>query len=532
MGFRPPTGVLGAELFYWREDSENHSLLTIAGPLSAHAVGAEKLDVTLALFDVHGDFITSWREEVRAESALFVDSRDVIAKVRRACTEGALVVYVHAPSPAAKYAEHYARSYAMADWFSEAGDLVSLHTDQSVIEKSSSIELTEIVFEETASQRTKLVVVNGPEEQPADALRVTIRSALGEERAASYAHAMRPFSVHSIVLGAIAPGLAEFCQGREATLTGTFAARGIFTRPYVFTESDGRSCGYHGGNRYPEMGSIPRLFHRTFPYSEARGPVPTELVVVSGQREMNPAYAVHRPGLTTRVHLFQSHGDCDDDFAVDASLYDTRGERVAHRERWRVAPRRGVATGDIAELLPRGRDAFEGHVALRFAQDDKARYPRRVQALVEYRTPVSVARSMLWSDRWNAADRVREKTTTRAVYRVFMSERRMTTLAITNPGVGEDYDYEAPYVVRLRSARGEELVHAGTLPPHATHVARIDQLFPRRFDDELGTVIVESAFDLASMQLTTDHRSGVVAAEHLMAIPDRKDGRLITVCGA
>jgi len=528
--FTPPEDALGAELVWWREDGDRHTLLTIVGPLFADPIGAPGVTLTFALHDVDGRFVTSWQRELGADETLFVDSREKNADIPSGLSEGALVVWVTPTQERPARADRYSRLYAMVDWFSDRGELVSLHTDQSVVSDSQPVELTETVFLETASTRTSLVYVNGPEEQPPAALHLVLRNRRGEERAFDYPRAMAPFSVHAIALREHVDDLVELCGGVEATVTGRFAARRLYMRPYVMTEGAIVS-GYHGGNRYPRMPGIPRLVHRTFPYAEVRDSVPPELMLVTGQKEMNPAYATHGPSLTTRLHLFQSHGDLEEDFFVDASLHDMTGRLVAHRERWAVAPRRGATTCDIADLL--GGQPFEGHVALRFSDDKtKQAYPCRLQALMEYRTDVSVARTMLWSDRWNAADRVQAQRPYRALFRVFSRGPRMSTLAVTNPSVAADYDRSAPYVIRLRTRGGQELIHRGILGPHATVRAAIDELFPDRSEDELALAIVESPFDLASMHLTKDSRSGVVAAEHLMAVPERVGDVVLSPCGA
>ncbi len=528
MTFSPPDNALGAELLWWREDGNRHTLVTIAGPLLAPRMAARGVVLTFALHDVEGRFVTSWSHDLGAEETLHVDSRSVSSDLARGVAEGALVVWVTPLGERPAFAEEYSRALTMVDWFSEQGELVTLHADQSVVLASRPVELTEIVFLETSSTRTSLVIVNGPEEQPPDALRIMLRNSRGDERAADYRHAMAPFSVHAIALGELTPELVEFCGGVEATLTGAFAARGVFTRPYVMTEG-ALVSGYHGGNRYPGA-PIPRLVHRVFPYAEAAASIPHELMLVTGQKEMNPAYATHGPSLRTRLHLFQSHGDLEEDFFVDARLHDLRGRLIVHRERWAIAPRRGATTCDVAELT--GDQPFEGHLALSFSDDErKEHYPRRVQALLEYRTEVSVARTMLWSDRWNAVDRPHGAPPYRALFRVFARGPRTSTLAVTNPSVALDYDRTAPYVIRLTSARGDELVHSGTLAPHATMRATIGELFPA-FAGELAVATVESAFDLASMHLTIDTRSGVVAAEHLMAIAERVDGVVRRPCGA
>src|ERR1700686_3373104 len=64
--------------------------------------------------------------------------------------------------------------------------------------------------------------------------------------------------------------------------------------------------------------------------------------------------------------------------------------------------------GDIVDLLPDPNVPFVGHIALNFSADAKPMFPRRLQALLEYRTPVSAARVMAWSDVWNGRHKVRE----------------------------------------------------------------------------------------------------------------------------
>jgi hypothetical protein len=530
----PPDDALGAELVWWREDGDRHTLLTIHGPLFADVIGAERVGLTLVLHDVNGKPVTSWQHELGRGETLFFDSRTKASELPPGLTEGVLVVWVGTPLVPSKKdldrARHYERAMSMVDWFSDRGELVSLHADQSIVSKPRSLELTEMVFLETPRTRTFLVIINGREEQKSGALRLVLRNRRGDEREIRYPRVMAPFSVHEIMLGELVEDLASFCDGVEATVSGSFEARGIFTRPYVMTEGEITS-GYHGGDRYV-VRSIPRLVHRVFPFAEANDSIPREVMLVTSQKEMNPAYAVHGRSLTTRVHLFQSHGDLDGDFFVDLRLYDTDGRLVVHRERWTVAPRRGVSSHDLAEVLPCG-GTFEGHLALSFSDDsEKQAFPHHLQALLEYRTGISVARTMLWSDRWNPPDRVGKQRVYRAAFRVFARGDRMSTLAITNPSVAPDYPCTAPYAVRLVNARGEELVHHGELAPHATRVATIAELFPDRFDDEVSMAVVESPFDLASMHLTTDVRSGAVAAEHLLAIFECVDAGIVAPCGA
>ena len=518
---------VSAELVYFREDGRRHTLLTIAGPLFMPMLGYASVKLHVAVHDRAGQKVGAVDHVLDADGAVFIDSRELARAVPGLPEEGALVVWVTPTSRLPDQARaDYSGAGSMVDWFSDDGQLASLHSDQTLRQGTKPIEWTEVVFREEPGSPTSLVIVNGPERQPERGLELVVRNVDGAERAATYDDAMAPFAVHRVVLGDVFPELTTFCRGAEASLRGRFGAKGIFTRPYVMTEGQLISA-YHGGDRY-HMAPIPRALHRTFPSADATA-VPREVLVTVGQKEMNPAYAVHGPGLTTRLHLFQSHGAIDDDFPIDVTAYDRDGRVVAHRDRWAVAPRHGATTVDVAELV--GGARFEGHLALRFSDRPVEAFPRRLQALLEYRTPVSVARMMLWSDRWNAPDRLSARVPHRALYRVFPPGPLTTTLAISNASVSADYDREASYTIRLWTD-GDVWAVEGTLPPHGTRVASIDELFPDRPAGVHALAIVESDFDLASMQLTRDARSGVVSAEHLMAVIAVEDGRQVLPAGA
>ena len=116
--------------------------------------------------------------------------------------------------------------------------------------------------------------------------------------------------------------------------------------------------GYHGGNRYQWSG-LPGFLYKAL-----------------GRGEVNPMVAIHSKELTTTVNLLNSHGDIEDDFWVDARLYDESGSVVADRKRWLLARRNALSRGEIAELLDSDRP-FVGHVALCFTDERKPVYPRR-----------------------------------------------------------------------------------------------------------------------------------------------------------
>lgn len=525
MGFAPPAGALGADLLYWVEDGAQHTLVTFAGALFLPWLGAPRGALDLCLFDAGGALVRRWREELTADGAVVVDSR-ALARAGPVPAEGLLAAFVTVPGEAPETTRHL-RCGAMIDWLSDEGDVACLHSDQSVLDRGDEpLELTEIVVDPAREPDAELVVLGGLEAQPGG-VALTLRGARGERRAADE-RTIPPLSVRRVRLADLAPDLAAL--GPDVSCEGRLAGRGLFTRPYVLSRAGLRVLGgYHGGDR-SAFSAIPARVHRAIPYAEAAG-APPELLLAAGQRETNPGYAVVREGLETRVHLFQSHGDVEEDFAVDAWLFDRSGALVAERRRWLEAPRRGARSADVAELT--GGRPFEGHLSLAFSDDPHARFPRRLQALFEHRAPRSVARAMLWSDRWNTPWRLAvQGRVHRAAYRVFLRGPRESVLAITNPGAGPDYDRAAPWRARLRGLGGEERVSEGTLAPNATWVGALAELFPERPEGELGLLTVESPFDLASFQLVRDVRSGAIAAEHLLAICERDGERDEIPCGA
>ena len=219
-----------------------------------------------------------------------------------------------------------------------------------------------------------------------------------------------------------------------------------------------------------------------------------------GRGEVNPMVAIHSDELTTTVNLLNSHGDLEDDFWVDARLYDRAGREVANRPRWLLA-RRGGSRGATSRNCSAAEPPFTGHIALNFSDDDKRFYPRRLQALLEYRTPVGAARVMAWSDIWNARPVVRKVrdqlagvydvtslyaedylgvsgVTYRCHYRVWCRPPVRVIHRGDQLRLREQYDETVSYVVRLFNAAETRSRSRADLGPHATDYERIDRLFP------------------------------------------------------
>jgi hypothetical protein len=297
----------------------------------------------------------------------------------------------------------------------------------------------------------------------------------------------------------------------------------------VFTEGE-RFGAYHGGNRY-HWRALPAFAYRFL-----------------GDGEINPIAAIHRPDLTTFVNVLHSHGDLEPDFWIDARLWDSAGRLVAERPRWLQARRRQLSRGAVSDLLPDARQPFTGHIALTFSPCDAPEYPRRLQALLEYQSAGSISHVMAWSDDWNSG--IRRNRLRRAAeaagagsgepqfasyYRVWARPGLTTHLSISNPG-HPGYAACAPYVVRLRNTRGAEIAAAGRLDPQASSLPSVHDLFPsaRAFlaPAGVGVVVVESPFDLATIQLTRSAASGSWAVEHLMSIFTPINDRLFLPAGA
>lgn len=533
-----PDDALGGDLIWWRESRSCHTAVTFwGGDTDLYMLGPgapREADLLFRLHDPSGKVYTTWTQRIAPGICVTVDSRDHPGLLK----EGVLAIFPTV-NPGETYASRkYRRFYSMVDWYSDDGDLVSLHSDHSVSTRTSPIEFTEVVFLETPELRNFLVLINGAEAQKSGSVELQIRNHQDGVRRAVYSPAMEPFSLHKLNLRELFPDLCEFCDGQHATLEGKFDCRNLFSRPYVMTEGK-YLAGYHGGDRY-QWNGIPRFLYKAL-----------------GRGEVNPMVAMHSDALTTTVNLLNSHGDLEDDFWVDAKLYNESGTQVAHRKRWLLARRHALSRGDVADLL--GDDQpFVGHIALSFTDEDKPVYPRRLQALLEYRSPVSTARVMAWSDIWNERATVRRlrdelarffpmdafygenylgpaELVYRCHYRVWYRPPISSYISITNCGISEDYRETVDYVIRLFNSRGEVTTCQGRLAPQATDFRSIDRYFPG-VESFLGTMgvglaVVESRADLAVMHLSHHRTSSVFSAEHFLASMNYHQGKQYRSCG-
>lgn len=519
--FSPPKNLLGADLFWWQETGDLHTLISIHAPVMP-AGDAPQISITFVLFDRAGVPRTSWQRDILADETIVIDSALVhrTAGVADLPEEGTLAAFVSSKQPVGdRAARHYNRLYSLVDWYSDGGELVSLHNDQSVTAGDAAIEFTEIAFLETDRDKNFLVVINGNVAQAADSIALTVKNHHGQTRTARYRPAMKPFSLHKLHLAELFPDLREFCDDEHACLSGEFKCRGLFVRPYVMTRGSHLS-GYHGGDRYASMKGLSRSRYEQL-----------------GRGEVNPMAVVNTDKVRTFVNIFNTHGSIEDDFWVDARVYDQTGTLVADKPRWLLATRNQLARGDVAELLPAANKTLIGHIALSFSPDDKPFYPGRLQALLEYRTEHNTSRVMAWSDEWNSPERQkRAAPVLRAFYRMWFKGPIVSSISITNSGLSVDYDKHVQYTIRLRNTDGETLRYKGTLAPQATDFGTIDTFFPG-IEAFLGgspaaMAVVESTSDLAIVQFTHHKESDVFSAEHFMALRTYHDGGFCLPCGS
>jgi hypothetical protein len=504
------------QLFWWQESPQIHTLITLWGyPLSITSQ-AKHFIFTFNLFDVSGQLQTTWQQQLSAHDCLFLDSAHCCATQCLNLTEGVLALTV---TTEAEELIEVPPLYSIIDWYSEAGELVSLHNDQIIQPNQKPVRWTEIVVQETATAQNFLVVLNGADQQPENSISLEIKNYLGETCSAVFSPGISPFSLHRLQLAVLFPNILDFSQGKPITVSGTFTSFNLFIRPYVVTETK-YLAAYHAGDRY-FWKNLPAISYKFM-----------------GQGEVNPMLVIHRENLTTVVNLLNTHSTLEQDFWVDANLYDINGTLVASKQRWQIARRNDLCQAEIVDLLPDSTALFVGHIALRFSRDKHSEYPRRLQALMEYRTPNSIARVMAWSDTWNWQERSRFGLILKyvAYYRVWWKSPFISYISLTNCGIDFDYDLTATYRLRLENGNGDFLVYEGTIPPQGTMYKSTRELFPTIAEflgeQPVALMVVETTADLASMHLTCHQTSGVYAAEHFLPTYTLHNGELYSPCGS
>ncbi len=517
-----PANMLGGDLIWWREGAGVHTLVTLAWEL-AGLTGPEALELHFVLHDESGGPVHRWTWPYAPGDVIVIDSARLQDAPR--IQRGVLGIFATGEGELVdRTTNRYSRLYSLVDWYSDDGELVALHNDHSLTHDGQArIELTEMVVHETRFEHNSLVFANGYLPLRAGGIKLHVRNHRGETREIENPDEVMPFTIVEIELRRHIEGILDFVDDKPATVEGLLDSPWLFARPWVMTRGT-RQSGYHGGDRYSWRG----LRQSEYDFL--------------GRGEVNPMAVVRRAGLRTHVNVFNSHDDgVEGDQYIDARLYSGDGTLVTSRDRWLAAPDQGADHGDLDGLIP-GDGDFTGHVSLTFTPKSTGEYPRRLQALMEYRTDVNTSRVMAWSDTWSTPLRLLQQIPRLAGYRVWARPSFTTYISITNAGprphvdgTGE-YEHVAEYSITLRAPDGRSSSVSGVLAPHATRFASVYELFPEAKDllGELGVgwLVVESFEDLALVQFTHHDRSGVWSAEHFMAVTYMHKGRITSAAGS
>jgi hypothetical protein len=330
--------------------------------------------------------------------------------------------------------------------------------------------------------------------------------------------AWEPWRVHRVDLQRLFGDLVEFADGQEIALTGERLAHRTFARPYVVSGSPGLSA-YHGGDLY-DWDDMP--WHR---------------YVMLGEGEVNPMIVVETDDVSTEVTFFNTHGHLDEDFWVGVRVYDDTGTLVAYEPKFRHVERNRIVNASFTDLLTDVERPFAGHAAFTFSESDRNAYPGRLQALMAYRGPQSLARIMAWSDEWNTPHRRIVNKGARCAYRSYFrllaAPFLETWLGVTNAG-NHELDSDADYTVTVENQAGERVAVQHTLAPWATAFQPLDQGVPgatQLLGGANGLLLVESESDLAMVCFTRHCVSGKWSAEHLMSAPTPSSEGMIWPAG-
>lgn len=491
-----PSVSIGHDVFWWRNDADG--LRTAVSIYWPHGWGPTPVLAVLRWFDGGGAPAAEHEVWLKAGELLAVD--ESIGPLG----DGVLSIEFFADTDPVVVDDDRHRLYGVIDWYSEAGEISTLHSDHCVLLDPVELTLTEIALRPWERTDTELVLLTAGDELAAGSWTFTVVNAAGRTMTRSVDEAWAPWQVHHVDLAVLFGDLVEFAAGSEISLTGHRAAHRMFCRPYVVSQSPALSA-YHGGDRY-EWEDLP--WHRH---------------AFLGEGEVNPMIVVETDEVTTGVTFFNTHGHLDEAFWVGVRVYDDAGALVAHEPRFRHVERNRISAASFSELLGGVERPFAGHAAFTFSEPDRTSYPGRLQALMAYRTVDSSARIMAWSDEWNTPQRRikrRDADAYRSYFRVLGSPFLECWLGVTNAG-SHDLDVDAAYTVIVESQAGQRLTTSCTLGPLATSFRSIDAVVPGAADllRGVGLLVVESDSDLAMVCFTRHRRSGRWSAEHLMSAP-------------
>jgi len=210
-----PDNYLGADLVWWRNCETFNTLVSIHW--SGYSVKFQPVSLHFSLFDEQGICRHSWKKLVTGEQVLFVDSQTLpLPPEAKELTEGVLAIFVVLEDLTCPLSEiPYSRMYSVIDWYSNTGEICTLHNDQSVVHEPNTQRFTEIVIDESSEQTNYLVFLGGKKEVPAGSLKLEVRNIKGEYQSAVYNMDMPPFSVNKVYFKELKEPLTARCLPQE-----------------------------------------------------------------------------------------------------------------------------------------------------------------------------------------------------------------------------------------------------------------------------------------------------------------------------
>jgi hypothetical protein len=513
-----PTVSIGHDLYWWRHDDAG--LRTTVSVYWPDGWEFERVLAVLRWFDSEGQLAAQHDLWLAADRMLSIDSSvpPVALSLAIGGSDAVLSIELFADGEVIDSDEDRHRLYGLIDWYSEAGDIVTLHSDHCVLLQPQKSTLTEIALRPWEHDDLELVFVTADEVVPAGAWSLTVTNAAGEALTCSIDEAWAPWRVHRVDLAKVFGDLVAFAGEQELSLTGRRSAQRTFARPYVVAGSPALSV-YHGGDLY-DWDDMP--WHR---------------YALLGEGEVNPMIVVETDEMSTDVTFFNTHGHLDDDFWVGVRVYDHAGALVAHEPKFRRVERDRIVSASFGDLLVDAERPFAGHAAFTFTEADRDAYPGRLQALMAYRGAHSTARIMAWSDEWNTPQRRIERRRAvgcyRSYFRLLAKPFLESWLGVTNAG-NHELETAADYTVIVENLSGQRLSAQHTLAPWATAWSSLDEVVPGAsalLDGANGLVLVESESDLAMVCFTRHRTSGRWSAEHLMSAPTPSSDGMIWPAG-
>ena len=510
---------LGADLIWWRTANGMRTAACLYWG-GDHAFD-QAVHVVACLHDADGREQVRWKVPLPSDLPLIFDSAAPGEWDRFPGVDGVLALHLCTDDPPGPEAFKHQRLFPIVDWRAPDGHLSTLHSDQIISRHVTGPQsFTEIVVLETDTEHNALVILNGDQTQAPGVLCITVANHRGEKRTATHAPSMAPFTVVSVPLVSLFPGVAEFGENLPLLVEGTFASKGLFTRPYVVTTGS-RQGAYHGGDLYDWT------------------PVhPARHAIIQGQ--VNPMAVMLDNQTRTWINILHSHGGHEQDVPIDIRLFDDAGRCVLDVEQACAAARGKLTRIDLATLLPQGTEQFTGHVALSYSLRLKQYVPSHVQALVEYQHRESVAHIMGWSDEWNSRPALarRKKNpphVNKSFYRVWHDGDFETELVITNAG-HRDYREAAHATLTLQGTGGAAAAVPVEIAPYATLRATVSDLFGKDLAilgiNGIGALRIESTSDLAAISVTRNRRGTALAMEHFMSLLTRSEGKLRMPAGS